>query len=202
MPKKKKEAISQVIRALERAELRANTYYSRAHELHARSREALLHSNENEAKTYLASWNYNKEMGDTYLRILTNLQRQLDVMQETEDLKVFANACEIAQDLMKREAPQAPIKAGLQARAQFRAKAAETRSAMQIFSRQMHTSGSLQKVDAEFLRLQQQVSLSPTGHSPSPLSSFQRPGLRLTEEKTEEMHTKTKKEGLQEQQES
>ena len=96
IPRKKKDAISNVIRAVERAELRSKNYYQRGQEFHDKAREALNRSNDTEAKTYLNSWNYNKSLGDMYLSIQTNLQQQLDVMQETEDLKVFANSFEVA----------------------------------------------------------------------------------------------------------
>ena len=120
IPRKKKDAISQVMRAVERAELRANTYFHRSDEYHAKAQEALAHSNETEAKTHLDSWNYNKTLGNMYLQVQTNLQQQLDVMQETEDLKIFANAFETSQTLMKREAPEISVRPGLDARAQFK----------------------------------------------------------------------------------
>lgn len=173
MSKKTKEAISEVVRAVERAELRTKMHYQRAEESHLKAADAMRSGNETAARSFLDGWNYNQSLGEMYLQIHANLQRQLDVMQETEDLKVFADAFETARDIMHKEAPVIPVAASLQARAELNVKAAETRSTMRLFSRQMGVSGSMMRVDEELQRLRFTTNDYPVKKtlSPSPTVS-------------------------------
>ena len=160
-PRKKKDAITQVVRSVERADLRYKNYYQRALEYYKKAQNAMQRNNEAEAKTHLNNWNYNKIKGDMYLQIQSNLQRQLDVMQETEDLRAFGNAFKTAQKIMEREDTAIPVSSSIQARSELRVKEVQTRNAMRVFSRQMGVSGSHQNVDDELERLRSSIASSP-----------------------------------------
>ena len=160
-PRKKKDAITQVVRSVERADLRYKNYYQRALDFYEKAQNAIRRNNEAEAKTHLNNWNYNKIKGDMYLQIQSNLQRQLDVMQETEDLRAFGNAFKTAQKIMEREDTSIPVSSSIQARSELRVKEVQTRNAMRVFSRQMGVSGSHQNVDDELERLRTSIASSP-----------------------------------------
>ncbi len=151
--KEKKASLSHVVQAVERAEIRANEFTARAHNEHNKAKLAVKLNHESEAKLHLRNWTYNKSMGDMYLQAHTNMQRQLDTMQQTEDVKIFSEAYSSAQQWIKQQSKMVDFQNLVKQRAELRADNRQIEMSMRALSREFGVSVNTLEVEQEYARL-------------------------------------------------
>ncbi|MHA1917403.1 MAG: hypothetical protein ACTSUV_03705 [Candidatus Ranarchaeia archaeon] len=155
----KKVSLSQVIQAVERAEVRAKEFYSRASGAHMKARESIKQNREMEGKHHLKNWAYNKNMENMYLQTQLNLQKQLDVMQQTEDLRIFSQAYSSAQEWMTTQTKILDLQRLVQQQAEMKTQNRQIEMSMRAFSRQMGVQYYSSEVDSEFERIKADTSV-------------------------------------------
>jgi hypothetical protein len=156
--KEKKASLSQVVQAVERSEIRSNEFTSRAKNDHEKAKLAIKQKRESEAKLHLKNWAYHKGMGDIYLQAHTNMQRQLDTMQQTEDVRIFSEAYASALQWMKQQSKLVDYQNLVKQRAELRADNRQVDMSMRAMSRQFGVSNHSPEIEEEFSRIKNEVS--------------------------------------------
>ncbi|MHA2060181.1 MAG: hypothetical protein ACW976_05330 [Candidatus Ranarchaeia archaeon] len=174
--KEKKVSLSQVVQAVERSEIRSNEFTSRAKNDHAKATLAIKQKRDSEAKLHLKNWAYHKGMGDIYLQAHTNMQRQLDTMQQTEDIKIFSEAYTSALQWMNQQSKMIDYQNLVRQRAELRADNRQVDMSMRAVSKQFGVSSHSPEIDEEFLRIKDDLSVG----TPNPFGSEEIPEIEPT----------------------